>query len=66
MPVYEFECSKCEKATAMYFASFKESQGADLVCPFCAGELTRKISAPVAHVHGYNAKNGYSIVRGDG
>ena len=62
MPIYEYQCKKCGKR----FEALEGVNDATLTtCLSCLSEAERVISAPNLKVNGYNAGNGYSVVRGD-
>ena len=49
MPLYEYECTACHKHTEKIQ---KFSDPEITICPFCAGELKRVISAPAFALKG--------------
>ena len=45
MPIYEYECSSCNKAVSIFFLSFTEAYDTTPICPECGGQnLTRLLS----------------------
>ena len=61
MPLYEYECRQCHRRTEKIQ---KFSDVEITVCPFCAGELERTITAPAVHFAGGGwYKDGYGSAK---
>jgi len=62
MPIYEFQCTKCDYEFEKLLASTKIGR---LLCPKCCGQAVKVMSASNFKVGGnYTAANGYSMDRG--
>ena len=50
MPIYEYVCQDCRKASSLFFRSF--SQVADASCPHCSSVNLRRVVSKVAILKG--------------
>lgn len=57
MPLYEFQCKKCNY---IFEEFFKPRTVLAMECPKCKGLAEKVISKSNFVVNGHNAKNGYS------
>jgi len=63
MPIYEFQCPKCDHEFEELLAS---SENEHLFCPICHGQAVKVMSMSNFKIGGnYTAANGYSIVSGE-
>lgn len=57
MPIYDFQCDKCNQI----FEIFTSSMTTSTICPNCKDiMINRLISAPSFKINGHNAENGYA------
>jgi len=60
MPIYEFECEKCNRLVEHFVTVTEAKTLTFLECGKCGGRMKKLISAPNFKVEGYNADNLYS------
>lgn len=58
MPIYEYKCKECNKIIEIVHTIDYNS---GIQCKDCNAECTKLISVSSFVVHGFNAKNNYSI-----
>ena len=62
MPIYEYECYKCDNRIEIFSTTIKSGQKINnLPCVKCDGVLRRIISLSKFRVTGFSAKNGYNL-----
>lgn len=53
MPIYEYQCTACNRRFSRFFRSLKEAEGDTVVCPACgSGDVRRLISRVAVHSGG--------------
>lgn len=56
MPIYEYRCNECGKATEIFHKKFEPDES--VICPHCGSENLKKLISPPARVIVGNSTKG--------